>query len=177
MLMSFSAFSQVENSTQNSKWTFGGYAGLTGGFGSNSGIAVHIAPRVGYKISENLETGLMGSLNWQNSSYSYSTLFGIGPICELLFGQKFLFRFSFQEYFINQKVKSSEEKYSSNEAALYIGGGYMQRMGNNSYLQIGGMYNVLWKQNSSISAVVLSAVVLLPNIGWFWVVIFCNIYV
>ena len=28
----FSAFSQVENSTQNSKWTFGGYAGLTGGF-------------------------------------------------------------------------------------------------------------------------------------------------
>ena len=38
MLMSFSAFSQVETPTQNSKWTFGGYAGLTGGFGSNSGF-------------------------------------------------------------------------------------------------------------------------------------------
>jgi hypothetical protein len=33
-------------------------------------------------------------------------------------------------------------------------------MGNNSYLQIGGMYNVLWKQNSSIFS---SGFV--PNIG------------
>ena len=104
MLMSFSAFSQVENSTQNSKWTFGGYAGLTGGFGSNSGIAVHIAPRVGYKISENLETGLMGSLNWQNSSYSYSTLFGIGPFVNYYLGRNFYLGSQFQEYFINQKT-------------------------------------------------------------------------
>ena len=126
---------------------FGGYAGLTGGFGSNSGIAVHIVPRVGYKISENLETGLMGSLNWQNSSYSYSTLFGIGLICELLFGQKFLFRFSISGIFYQSKNKIFRRKYSSNEAAHFtLGGGYMQRMGNNSYLQIGGMYNVLWKQ-------------------------------
>lgn len=160
ILMSFSAFSQVETPTQNSKWTFGGYAGLTGGFGSNSGIAVHITPRVGYKISENLEAGLMGSLNWQNSSYSYSTLFGIGPFVNYYLGRNFYLGSQFQEYFINQKVKSSEEKYSSNEAALYIGGGYMQRMGNNSYLQIGGMYNVLWKQNSSIFS---SGFV--PNIG------------
>lgn len=160
MLISFSAFSQVETPTQNSKWTFGGYAGLTGGFGSNSGISVHIAPRVGYKISENLETGLMGSLNWQNSSYSYSTLFGIGPFVNYYLGRNFYLGSQFQEYFINQKVKSSEEKYSSNESALYIGGGYMQRMGNNSYLQIGGMYNVLWKQNSSIFS---SGFV--PNIG------------
>ena len=160
MLISFSAFSQVENSTQNSKWTFGGYAGLTGGFGSNSGIAVQIAPRVGYKISENLETGLIGSLNWQNSSYSYSTLFGIGPFVNYYLGRNFYLGSQFQEYFISQKVKSSEEKYSSNESALYIGGGYMQRMGNNSYLQIGGMYNVLWKQNSSIFS---SGFV--PNIG------------
>jgi hypothetical protein len=33
-------------------------------------------------------------------------------------------------------------------------------MGNNSYLQIGGMYNVLWKQNNSIFS---SGFV--PNIG------------
>ena len=160
MLMSFSAFSQVENSTQNSKWTFGGYAGFTGGFCSNCSIAVQIAQRVGYKISENLETGLMGSLNWQNSSYSYSTLFGIGPFVNYYLGRNFYLGSQFQEYFIRQKIKSSEEKYSSNEAALYIGGGYMQRMGNNSYLQIGGMYNVLWKQNSSIFS---SGFV--PNIG------------
>jgi len=102
----------------------------------------------------------MGSLNWQNSSYSYSTLFGIGPFVNYYLGRNFYLGSQFQEYFINQKVKSSEEKYSSNEAALYIGGGYMQRMGNNSYLQIGGMYNVLWEQNSSIFS---SGFV--PNIG------------
>ena len=44
---------------------------------------------------------------------------------------------------------------------LYLGGGYMQRIGNNSYLQLGLMYNVLWKENSSIFSSGL-----VPNIGF-----------
>ena len=48
---------QIGDSTQigNSKWTFGGNAGISGGFGSNSGFGISVAPRVGYKISENVE--------------------------------------------------------------------------------------------------------------------------
>ena len=150
MLMSFSTFSQVENSTQNSKWTFGGYAGLTGGFGSNIGIAVHVAPRVGYKISENLETGLMGSLNWQNSSYSYSTLFGIGPFVNYYLGRNFYLGSQFQEYFISQKVKSSEEKYRFKRICTLHWWRLYAKNGHHSYLQLGAMYNVLWKENNSI---------------------------
>jgi hypothetical protein len=51
---------QIGGSTQigNSKWTFGGNAGISGGFGSNSGFGISVAPRVGYKISENVEAGI-----------------------------------------------------------------------------------------------------------------------
>lgn len=153
LIFTFSfSVAQIGGSTQigNSKWTFGGYAGLTGGFGSNSGYAVHVTPRVGYKISENFEAGLSGSLTWQNSSYASSTLVGVGPFANYYFGRSFFLSSQFQEYFINQKVKSTNQKYSTDEAALYVGGGYMQRLGNGAYMQIGGMYNVLWKKDNSI---------------------------
>ena len=134
----------------NSKWTFGGNAGITGGFGSNSGSTINVTPRVGYKVTENLEAGLLGSFNWQSSSYSSSTLFWIGPFANYYFGRNFFISSQFQEYIINQKIKSTGDKVGYDEAALYIGGGYLQRLGNNAYMQIGGMYHVLWKENNSI---------------------------
>lgn len=153
---------QIGGSTQigNSKWTFGGYAGVTGGFGSNSGYAIHVNPRVGYKVTENFEAGLSGGFTWQNSSYSSSTLFGIGPFANYYFGRNFFLSSQFQEYIINEKIKSTGNKVGYDEAALYIGGGYLQRLGNGAYMQIGGMYNVLWKENNSIFS---SGFV--PNIG------------
>lgn len=162
LLISITISAQIGASTQigNSKWTFGGYAGITGGFGGNSGYAIHVTPRVGYKVTENFETGLSGSFNWQNSSYSSSTLFGIGPFANYYFGRNFFLSSQFQEYFISQKIKSSNLKSNYDEAALYIGGGYLQRLGNNAYMQIGGMYNVLWKENNSVFS---SGFV--PNIG------------
>ena len=85
----------------------------------------------------------MGSLNWQNSILFFILLCLNWPFVNYYLGRNFYLGSQFQEYFINQKVKSSEEKYSSNEAALYIGGGLYARMGNNSICRLIGMYNVL----------------------------------
>ncbi len=76
VLASVSIFSQIGTrlpSAQigNSKWTFGGYAGLGGSFGSGGGgTTLYITPRAGYKVTENFETGVSGNFSWNNSKYS-----------------------------------------------------------------------------------------------------------
>ena len=145
---------QIGTSTQiggeNSKWTFGGYAGLGGAFGNGGGVSLYITPRVGYKVTENLETGLASNLTWSNSKYYSSTMIGVGPFLNYYFSRNFYLSGMFQEYFINQKDKVNNLKYSADEAALYLGGGYMQRLGNRTYMQIGGIYNVLYKKDKSV---------------------------
>ncbi|HOB23430.1 MAG TPA: hypothetical protein PKV58_00620 [Kaistella sp.] len=145
---------QIGTSTQiggeNSKWTFGGYAGLGGAFGNGGGVSLYVTPRVGYKVTENLETGLASNLTWSNSKYYSSTMIGVGPFLNYYFSRNFYLSGMFQEYFINQKDKVNNLKYSADEAALYLGGGYMQRLGNRTYMQIGGMYNVLYKKDKSV---------------------------
>ena len=145
---------QIGTSTQiggeNSKWTFGGYAGLGGAFGNGGGVSLYVMPRVGYKVTENLETGLASNLTWSNSKYYSSTMIGVGPFLNYYFSRNFYLSGMFQEYFINQKDKVNNLTYSADEAALYLGGGYMQRLGNRTYMQIGGMYNVLYKKDKSV---------------------------
>lgn len=134
-----------------SKWTFGGYAGVGGAFGSGGGgTTVYITPRVGYKVSDNFELGLSGNFSWGNSKYYSSTMFGIGPFANYYFGRRFYLSGLFQEYFVNQKDKVYDLKYDFDEAALYLGGGYMQRIGNRAYMQIGLMYNVLYNSDDSV---------------------------
>ena len=56
----------------------------------------------------------------------------------------------YQHYFYKQRDKYNDLSYSGDEAALYLGGGYMQRLGNRTYMQIGGMYNVLYDRDKSV---------------------------
>ena len=111
--------------TENSKWTFGGYAGIGGAFGSGGGTTVYITPRVGYKLTEDFEAGVAGNFSWSNSSYYSSTMVGVGPFANYYFSRSFFLSGLFQEYFVNQKNKQNQLNYSGNEAALYMGGGYM----------------------------------------------------
>lgn len=135
---------------ENSKWTFGGYAGLGGAFGNGGGIALYVTPRVGYKFTDNFEAGLATNLNWQNSKYYSSTMLGVGPFANYYFGRSFYLSGMFQEYFYSQKDKINDLKYKGDEAAFYLGGGYMQRLGEKVYMQIGGMYNVLYDREKSV---------------------------
>lgn len=135
---------------ENSKWTFGGYAGLGGAFGNGGGTSLYITPRVGYKLTENFEVGAASNLTWNNSKYFSSTMIGVGPFANYYFSRSFFLSGMFQQYFINQKDKQTEQKYSTDESALYLGGGYMQRLGDRVYMQIGGMYNVLYDRDKSV---------------------------
>lgn len=135
---------------ENSKWTFGGYAGLGGAFGRGGGTSLYITPKVGYKVTENFETGLASNFTWNNSKYYSSTMLGVGPFANYYFGRNFFLSAMFQEYFISQRDKINDIKYKTNEPALYLGGGYMQHLGGKAYMQIGGMYNVLYNRNKSV---------------------------
>lgn len=162
LLVSGSLFSQIAVGTStenNSRWTFGGGIGL--GFGSNNYFNLSAAPRVGYRLTDDLEGGVLGSISWQKSNAYSSTMFGVGPFLNYYIGRTFFISANYQHYFINYKDKFYDFKTNENEDALYLGGGYMQQIGNNSFLQLGLMYNVLWKENSSIFSSGL-----VPNIGF-----------
>lgn len=151
LMISGSMFSQVAigASPENSnRWTFGGGIGF--GFGSNSYFNLSAAPRVGYRLTEDLEGGVLGSISWQKSNAYSSTMLGVGPFLNYYIARTFFISANYQHYFINYKDKIYDFKANTNEDALYLGGGYMQRIGTNSYMQIGAMYNVLWKENESV---------------------------
>lgn len=144
------AYSQIamNSGKQSNRWTFGG--GLGVGFGSNSYFNLQVSPRVGYKITDQLEGGIIGNVSWQSSDYYKSTMFGVGPFVNYYFARSFFIGANLQQYFINSKEKFTGYKFDTDETALYLGGGYMQSVGNNAFVQFGIMYNVLWKERSSI---------------------------
>jgi hypothetical protein len=64
LLISGSLFSQVAvgaSPGNNNRWTFGGGIGV--GFGSNSAFYLSASPRVGYRLTEDLEGGVAGSIS------------------------------------------------------------------------------------------------------------------
>ena len=151
ILISGLSLSQVAVGTptaEPNKWTFGG--GLGVGFGSNSQFNLQVAPRVGYRLTNDLEAGLIGSVSWQTSDFYKSTMFGFGPFVNYYFAQSFFVSGNLQHFFINYEDKYYNFENNQQETALYLGGGYMQQIGNNSFMQIGLMYNVLYKENSSV---------------------------
>lgn len=155
-------FSQVSvgaSPESTNRWTFGGGIGV--GFGSQSAFYLQASPRIGYRLTNDLEGGVVGSVSWQTSDYYRSTMFGVGPFLNYYIARTFYLSANYQHYFINYKDKYYDFKTNAEEDALYLGGGYMQRIGNNSFMQIGLMYNVLWKENESIFSTGL-----VPSIGF-----------
>ncbi len=137
-------------SHSNSKWVFGGYAGLSGLIGNSGGMTLHISPRAGYKVTQDLIAGIDGNFSWRSSKYVSSTILGIGPFVDYYFKRSFYSSANLRQYFINSKEKNTKYKYSSKETALNIGAGYVRRIGTSAYIQIGGTYNVLYNKNKSI---------------------------
>lgn len=155
----FSQFSVASSPAETNKWTFGGGVGV--GFGSNSYFNLQVAPRVGYKVTNDLEAGLVGSVSWQSSNSYKSSMFGFGPFVNYYFARSFFVSGNLQHFFVNYEDKFYDFKNNQQETALYLGGGYMQQIGNNSFMQIGLMYNVLYKENNSIFSSGL-----IPSVGF-----------
>ena len=137
--------------TEKSRWTIGGGAnvGFSGG-SYGSGFSLGIKPRVGYMVTDQLETGVAAGINWTNNSYYSTTMLGVGPFANYYVSQNFFLNAMYQHYFLNQKDKYYGYNYSADEPALYLGGGYLQRVGGSTFIQIGAMYNVLYKRDTSV---------------------------
>lgn len=138
-------FAQVQTTESvPNKWTYGGYAGFGGGSG---GTSIYISPRVGYKVNPDLVLGLAGNLSWRNYNGYSSSMYGVGPYANYYMGRSFFLTGMFQQYFMT--IKDHNYKLNTQESALYLGAGYMQRLGNGVYFQVGAMYNVLYNPDKS----------------------------
>ena len=144
-----------QNSHPN-RWTYGGNIGLSYTYG----LGVDISPRVGYKLTDDLELAAIVNGSLQHSEYYRSLSVSVGPALSYYIGRAAYVSTSYQHYFISQKHKTTDIKYNTEEDALYIGGGYMQNIGGNVYVQIGASYNVLYKKDKSIFSTGF-----IPNVG------------
>ncbi len=135
-------------SEPNSKWVYGGNAGV--GFAGGNDLTIYATPSLGYKISNDLIAGIDGNFSWRKSNYSKSTIFGVGPFLRYFIGRQFYASADYRHYFINQKIKNTGTSYSAKEGTLNLGAGYLQPLGSNAYLKMGANYNVLYKKDKSI---------------------------
>lgn len=145
------------NYQQSNKITYGGNIGFNY---TNYGIGVDLSPRLGYKITNDLELTAVVNGSLHHTEYYRNLSISVGPALSYYLGRVVYLTSSFQHYIVSQKSKKTDETYNTQEQALYIGGGYMQQLGNRTYMQIGATYNVLYKNGSSIFS---SGFV--PNVG------------
>lgn len=138
-------------------WTLGGNIGVTAG---SHGLGVFVTPRVGYKITEDFEVAVNINYTLQNTEYYTNKIIGTGPSLNYYIQRNFYVMSSFQHYFISQKNKASKNSHTRNENALYVGGGYMQHLGRNTYMQLGFSYNILYRKNESVFSTGF-----IPNVG------------
>ncbi|MDO4879878.1 MAG: hypothetical protein Q3983_01230 [Capnocytophaga sp.] len=148
---------QASSSSSLDNWTFGGNIGATIG---SYGLGVFVTPRIGYKLTQDLTLSANVNYTLQNTEYYRNNLIGFGPELHYYLNRAFYTTTSFHHYIVSQKSKSIRQTSNFQEDALYIGAGYMQHLGGNTYMQIGASYNVLYKENKSIFS---SGFV--PNVG------------
>ncbi|MDO4229211.1 MAG: hypothetical protein Q4C98_05295 [Capnocytophaga sp.] len=147
----------TSNTYTSSRWTFGGNIGITSG---SYGLGLFVTPRVGYKLTENLEAAMNVNYTLQSTQYFRNNILGFGPSLNYYIQRNFYVTSSFQHYLVSQKHKTTKESFNTNENALYLGGGYMQYLGGRAYMQLGFSYNVLYKKDKSIFSTGF-----IPNIG------------
>lgn len=139
-----------KNQKQRNPWdgfTYGG--GIGGSIGSNL-WGISLSPRLGYKLSEEVELAFSVNYYFQQNQQSRYHSVSLGPSLNYYIARNFYAKASYQHYFITQKIRRSELSYRIEEDALLLGGGYMQALGSNSYLRIGFSYNVLYDKDKSI---------------------------
>lgn len=147
MAQSTNILSPAYQSSANSPITYGGNVGINF---TTYGLSLDLSPRIGYKITNDLELALNINGSLQHTEYYRSLSLGVGPSLAYYIGRAAYLSSSFQHYFVSLKNKSTSYTHNTEEDALYLGGGYMQQLGNNIYLQIGASYNVLYKKDKSI---------------------------
>ena len=146
-----------QNSNGLGGFTYGGNVGINY---NTYGFGLDLSPRLGYKITNDLEIAAIVNGSLHHTEYYRNLSLSVGPALSYYLGRVVYLTTSYQHYFVSQKSKLYNNTYNTEEDALYVGGGYMQQLGDNVYLQIGATYNVLYKSDSSIFSTGF-----VPNIG------------
>lgn len=134
-----------------SRFVVGASLGLGASFGGGgSNFSLGIAPRVGYLLNERTEAGLKVNASWQNSKYYASSLYGVGPYLHYYAFNQFYLSGSYEHYFLSQRDKYNDDRFSTDEPTLWLGAGYTIPLGGTMAMHLGASYNVLYKKNSSI---------------------------
>ncbi len=102
------------------------------------------------KFRENLEFGGIASFSLLDSDLSLDYSLHIGTYANYYFAKNFYATAQFQDILLLKNLK--EQKIGQEEMKLHyiLGGGYMTKVGNNFYIQIGAMYKRFLEENSSI---------------------------
>lgn len=131
---------------QGSRWVFGGDFGL--GF-SSYGSNILISPQVGYLVTPRWEVGTRLTYNhysYKNYSFKFSTNNYGGGLYTSYMIFKGLFAHAENELLSYQRLKygavSGDDKERAFIHSIFVGGGYRQYLGANSYASITILYNL-----------------------------------
>ena len=139
-----------------SPWFFGGMIG--GGFSSNGG-SFEISPLIGYQVTEKFQIG--SRLTYIYSSYDYGSYIGRQTFND--YGASILGRYTFFKQVFGQieyevlrvqfptYYSSSMEITNHTVNSLFIGGGFMQKIGGRGFTSIAILYDVLESEYSPYS--------------------------
>lgn len=136
-----------QSSFKMSKVFFGGSLGFS--FGSVTSIRVN--PLVGYSLTPKLSAGITGLYEYnsydlygsrQNFSNYGGSVFGRFRIIPQLYAHA---EFSYINY---EFVKINNETYRQGVPFLFLGGGYAQKIGRNTYAYAQVLFDVLQDSNS-----------------------------
>ncbi len=119
---------------------------------SNFGTTITANPFVGYKVTDKLVPGIMLSYNysrlrnWPNigRTTTFNSL-GVSPFVRYSILDNFFAQAEYELLNGNFKVTSPSQEASFAENNLFIGGGYINRLGGNNAIFAQVMYNVTWQ--------------------------------
>ena len=123
---------------------------LGGGLGLQFGSTtiIDVSPMMGYRFSEDLSAGVSISyLYWavRNPSLSSST-YGGGPFVRYVLYENVFVHGEYQllnsKYFILDQYNRLLDEFREDVHYLWIGGGFRQHLGGNSYLLLMALYNL-----------------------------------
>lgn len=149
LLVSTGLLGQINLGMDNgpSPWRVGGGLGLN--LGSNDYLGIRVAPFVGYQLMPSLEAGATVGYQFTKTRYIKRHFFNGGPYLNFYPIPSFFARAQYEFYSGNSTLKSTGNKTSFTENALWVGGGY--RTVGRVQFYAGLMYNVLHKSDSWIS--------------------------
>ena len=115
MAQSTNILSPAYQSSVNSPITYGGNVGINF---TTYGLSLDLSPRIGYKITNDLELALNINGSLQHTEYYRSLSLGVGPSLAYYIGRAAYLSSSFQHYFVSLKNKSTDYTHNTQEDAI-----------------------------------------------------------